>query len=133
MAKGGNPRTDRAVKEAIADIVEHEVADPRLKLVSITEVHVTPDAEHATVHWSILSPDLVTRDPARTGGDRVPEAHEVAAGFEAARARIQSLLARRVKLRRTPVLHFLPDPVIEQAARVEELIRRVRREEGRDE
>lgn len=132
MAQKGNPRTDHAVRQAIADIVEDEIADPRLTMVSITDVHVTPNHEQATVHYTVVSPDVVARDPARTGGDRMPEPHEAAAGFEAARPRIQGLLARRVRMRRTPNLVFVPDPVREQAARVEELIRRVRREEGRD-
>jgi ribosome-binding factor A len=131
MAKSANPRTQRAVKEAIADIVENDVADPRLTLVTITDVDVTPDLDYARVYYSILHSDLVSGTPARNGGERLPEADEVAAGFDAAKSRIQSLLARRVKMRRTPDLHFIPDPVAEQAARVEDLIRRVKDDEGR--
>jgi ribosome-binding factor A len=131
MTSKATSRTEAAVRQAVAAIVEDEIADPRLTLVSITQARVTPDHEQATIHYSILSPDVVSRDPARTGGDRVHEPHEVAAGFEAARPRIQGLLARRVRLRRTPVLIFEPDPVTEQAARVEELIRRVRGDGGR--
>lgn len=125
MARG-NRRLDQHVKEAVAQIVEEEIADPRLNLVTITDVEVTTDQKYATVYWSALDSDLLSRDPSRTGGDALPDADEVAAGFEAARPRIQGLVARRVQSRNTPELRFRPDPVASQAARVEDLIRRVR-------
>lgn len=128
MAKG-NRRLDQHVKEAVAQIVEQDIADPRLNLVTITDVEVTSDQKYATVYWTALDRDLVTRDPSVSGGDPLPAEEEVAAGFEAARARIQGLVARRVQTRNTPELRFRPDPVADQAARVEDLIRRVRAEE----
>ncbi len=129
MAKG-NRRLDQHVKEAVAEIVEQDIADPRLNLVTITDVEVTADQKYATVYWTALDRELVTRDPSRTGGDALPDEDEVAAGFEAARSRIQGLVARRVQTRNTPELRFRPDPVADQAARVEDLIRRVRVERG---
>lgn len=128
MARG-NRRLDQHVKEAVAQIVEQEISDPRLNLVTITDVEVTSDQKYATVYWTALDSGLVSRDPSRTGGDALPEEDEVAAGFEAARSRIQGLVARRVQTRNTPELRFRPDPVASQAARVEDLIRRVRADE----
>ena len=122
----GNRRLDQHVKQAVAQIVEQDISDPRLNLVTITDVEVTPDQKYATVYWTALDRDLLSRDPSQTGGDPLPEEDEVAAGFEAARARIQGLVARRVQSRNTPELRFRPDPVASQAARVEDLIRRVR-------
>ncbi len=46
---GRNRRLDQHVKEAVAQIVEQEIADPRLTLVTITDVEVTPDQKYATV------------------------------------------------------------------------------------
>lgn len=128
MARG-NRRLDQHVKEAVAQIVEQEIADPRLNLVTITDVEVTADQKYATVYWSALDTDVVSKDPSRTGGDTLPGEDEVAAGFEAARNRIQALVGRRVQTRNTPELRFRPDPVASQAARVEDLIRRVRTED----
>ena len=128
MAKG-NRRLDQHVKEAVAQIVEEDISDPRLNLVTITDVEVTADQKYATVYWTALDRGLVSRDPSSTGGDPLPEEGEVAAGFEAARSRIQGLVARRVQSRNTPELRFRPDPVASQAARVEDLIRRVRADE----
>jgi ribosome-binding factor A len=123
VSRKRNPRTDRVVMQALADLLETEIADPRLAFVSLTEVKVTPDHEHATVWYSMLDPKIVSRDPRRTGGDRLPEAHEVAEGLAAATPALRSLLGRRARLRAVPELKFEPDPVIEQADRVERLLR----------
>ena len=123
MARKRNPRTDRVVHQALAELMETEIADPRLSLVTITEVQVTPDHEHATVWYSMLDPDIVSRDPRRTGGDRLPEPHEVEEGLTAATPALRTLLGQRARLRNVPELHFQPDPVVEQANRVEELLR----------
>ncbi len=125
-----NRRLDQHVKEAVARIVEEEIADPRLNLVTITDVEVTADQKYATVYWTALDRSLVSGDRG-TGGDPLPTEDDVADGFEAARARIQSMVARQVRTRNTPELRFRPDPVASQAARVEDLIRRVREEEDR--
>lgn len=123
MSRKRNPRTDRAVLQALAELIETEIADPRLAFVSLTEVKVTPDHEHATIWYSMLDPRIVSRDPRRTGGDRLPEPHEVEEGLAAATPALRSLLGRRVRLRAVPELKFAPDPVIEQADRVERLLR----------
>ncbi|MCC5948267.1 MAG: 30S ribosome-binding factor RbfA [Nitriliruptoraceae bacterium] len=125
MSRKRNPRVDKQVRAAIADLIETEAADPRLAFVTITEADVTPDHEVATIYYSTLDPSLVSRDPRRTGGDRVPEAEEVADGLEAAASRLRTLLARRVKLRVTPELRFRRDPVVEQATRIDELLRSI--------
>ena len=123
MARKRNPRTDRVVHQALADLLETEIADPRLSFVTITEVKVTPDHEYATVWYSMLDPGIVSRDPRRSGGDRLPEPHEVAEGLQAATPALRSLLGQRARLRSVPELRFEPDPVVEQANRVEELLR----------
>ena len=116
------------VREAIAEIVEREISDPRLSLVTIRDVEVAPDASVATVFYTSLDSDLVSQDPSRSGGDPLPDEHEVEAGFASASSRIRSLLGQRLSTRRTPELRFVRDPVAEQAGRVEELLRRMRDE-----
>lgn len=125
MSKKRNPRVDRAVRDAVADLVMTELADPRLTFITFTEAQVAPDHEVATVYYSTLDPAVVSKDPRRTGGDRVPNAEEVADALDAATARLRGQVARRAKLRTTPDLRFRPDPVVEQAARVDELLRRI--------
>jgi ribosome-binding factor A len=125
VPKKRNPRVDKAVLEAVADLVDAEAADPRLAFVTFTEAQVTSDHEHALVYYSTLDPGLVSRDPRRTGGDRVPSPAEVAEGLASVAPRLQGRVSRRAKLRTTPLLTFEPDPVVEQASRVEDLLRRI--------
>ena len=73
--------------------------------------------------YSTLDPGIVSQDPRRSGGDRLPEAHEVAEGLTAATPALRGLLGQRARLRNVPELRFEPDPVVEQANRVEELLR----------
>lgn len=120
--KKRNPRVDGTVREAIANIIETELTDPRLGFITITEVQVSQDSKHATVYYTSLDPHIVSEDPRSRGGDRVPEEHEVAAGLEAASARIQAILSQTVRMRNTPQLKFVADPVAEQARRVDALL-----------
>ena len=123
-----NPRLDNAVAQALGDLVERELDDPRLTMVSITEAQVSQDAKEAIVFWSV--PDRDVLSPGRDGrvrADDLPRPDQVAAALESARPRLQSLLATRVRLRNTPVLRFQQDPVRQTADRVEELLRDLRR------
>ena len=123
MARKRNPRVDKQVRAALADLIETETADPRLAFVTITEADVTPDHEVATIYYSTLDPGVVSRDPRRTGGDRIPDADEVAAGLEAAASRLRVMVGRRAQLRVTPELRFARDPVTDQLSRLDELLR----------
>jgi ribosome-binding factor A len=124
MARRGSPRVARDVRAAIADALGTIVSDPRLSLVTITEVEVTPDHEHATIYWSTPDPGLLS-DDRRRSGPRPARADEVAAALEAASPLLRGAVGRRVKLRVTPELRFRPDPVAEQVEMVERLLRDV--------
>ncbi len=104
------PRMDRVnqvVQEVLADELER-IGDERLELVTVTGVRVEPGLSHAVVWFSSLSM-----------GD--PEGAAVALGEY--RIRMQSAIARQLRLRGTPLLTFVPDPAIALGSRVEELLR----------
>lgn len=124
--RGANPRVTESVKEAIASILETEIADPRLRLVTVTDVQLTHDLSHATVFYTTVDPSLVSGDVRRSGGDRLADEDAVAEGLASASPRIRSLLGRQVRLKQTPELHFRSDPVAASAGRVEALLREVR-------
>lgn len=93
-------------------------------MITITEVHVTQDHDHATVWYSVVDPTLVTQDGrTRDRSEHLPTLEEVAEGLDSAASRIRGLLGKRVRLRRTPALKFVHDPVQEAASKVEELLR----------
>ena len=124
MARRGSPRVARDVRAAIADALGTIVSDPRLTLVTITEVELTPDHEHATVYWSTPDPALLS-DDRRARGPRPSRVVEVAAGLAAATPMLRGAVGRRVRLRATPELRFRPDPVAGQVEMVERLLRDV--------
>lgn len=107
------------MREELAEIVGFEMADPRLGMVDVTEVHVAPDLRHAHVRV------------ASSGGPQEQERALVA--LEHARNFLRRELARRLNLRRMPELHFEPAPGAEEAARVDLLLKRARRTRGKDE
>lgn len=125
MARKSNPRINKQVRDAVADLIDTETSDPRLNFITITDADVTPDHDVATVYYSTLDPSVVSGDPRRSGGDFIPDATEVAAGLAAAGPRLRGLVGRRAGLRVSPDLRFVPDPVVAQAARIDDLLRTI--------
>jgi len=108
-------RVNQVVQEVLADELER-IDDERLELVTVTGVRVEPGLSHAVVWFSSLS-----------RGD--PEGAAVALAEH--RIRMQSAIARQLRLRGTPQLSFVPDPAIALGSRVEELLRGLEKpEEG---
>lgn len=96
-------RLEGQIREEISSLVSRgELKDPRIgPLVSITRVEASRDGSHAKIWVSCI-----------TGGDK--EIHEAVEGFTSAAGFIQSQIAKRVRLRLTPLLHFFPDPGIRE-------------------
>lgn len=126
MAKKRNRRTDLAVKEAIAELIEEEIADPRVEFVTITDAEVSEDRRSATVYYTTLEPGVVSAQASAA----LPEEDAAAAGLQSAAPRIQGLLARRLRMRNTPAIRFVPDTAAAEGRRIEELLRRMKDEEG---
>ncbi|MDP2181024.1 MAG: 30S ribosome-binding factor RbfA [Actinomycetota bacterium] len=108
------PRTrklNESAREAIASIILDEIADPRVELVTVTSVEVSPDLMAASVY-------VIAH------GDEVRYA-EALEGLESAKGRIRSLLGRRVKMRFTPELRFFIDPSVDAGMRMNEALRAV--------
>jgi ribosome-binding factor A len=110
-------RLDHLFREELSDLIRTELSDPRLgEIVSITRVDVSPDLENATAHVSVFG-------EAETKMATI-EALAHAAPF------LRRHLIERVRIRRVPVLHFLLDETIEEAARVLDLMRKVSQEKN---
>jgi ribosome-binding factor A len=103
------------IRQVIADALAREVRDPRVGFVTVTGVLVTNDLSHARVMVS------VTGDDAEKA--KAMEGLQSAAGFLRTRA------ARALTTRTVPELHFELDKGFEHAARIEELLQAIRREE----
>jgi ribosome-binding factor A len=101
-------RAAEAVREAVARILTGEIADPRLRLVTITSCEMSRDLQHAKIFYTVL-------------GDA--EAQEQAqAGFNSAAPFLRSRVGQEVPMRTVPELSFRFDRSTENAMRIEELL-----------
>jgi ribosome-binding factor A len=101
----------RRVNESVRAVVAEglgELKDPRIGMVTVTGVHVTPDLAEARIFVSVL------------GNDKKRAA--TLAGLESARGVLQSKLGRQLSLRRTPMLTFSYDDSVERGVRMTKLI-----------
>jgi ribosome-binding factor A len=120
------PRTAR-LNHLIHEIVAEEIErldDDRLGLLTVVAVDVEADLRHATVWYTALSTgDGAAGATGTVDGDE-PDA-ELVEALEENRPRLQSAIARQARLKRTPELSFQADPVQQQAARVEAILREI--------
>jgi len=106
-----NRRTNRMgdlVRAELSDLLLREVQDPRIKLVSLTSVEVTPDLRRAVVRVSALG-----EEAQRLGA---LEALRHARGF------LRSELAHRLRTRVTPELVFELDRGAEHSQKISDLL-----------
>jgi ribosome-binding factor A len=117
-------RVNEVVRETIADELER-LSDPRLVLVTVTGVDVSPDLRQATVYYSALdSPGSLEEVDVAQAAER----HEqVRAALRSAAPHLRNELGRQVRLKYVPKLVFQEDPAIEQGQRVEAIIRELHR------
>ena len=106
-------RVGEALREEIETLVEGELADPRIGLVSVTAVHVADDGKSAEVWVNVEGDDA--------------EADRSLEGLEAAREYIRHELVERLRIRRAPELYFRLDRAEQARARVEELLGRAKK------
>jgi len=106
-------RVGEALREEIETLVEGELADPRIGLVSVSGVEVAEDGRSAQVLVDVEGDD--------------EEAERSLQGLDAAKAYIRREVADRLRLRRAPELFFRLDRAEREKARVEELLARAKK------
>jgi ribosome-binding factor A len=108
MSKRYQRRVSDLIRGHLMDLLGRKVNDPRLGMVTITDVAVTPDAVRADVHYSILG-----------GAEAQAEAQ---AGLESAAGWLRRELGRRLRLRNTPELVFHHDPSLEHGEHIASIL-----------
>jgi ribosome-binding factor A len=109
------PRARRLAKriaQIVASGLEHEVKDPRLAMVTITDAKVTADLRDATVYYTVLGETV----------DTPPDTAAAAAALASATGVLRSLVGRSTGVRFTPTLTFRSDEIPNGAQRIEELL-----------
>jgi ribosome-binding factor A len=100
------------IQKELSDLVQRELRDPRVGMITLTGVDVSPDFSHAKVFFTLLNPEHL---------DEVKQGLKRAAGF------LRSQLAKRIKLYTTPELRFEYDESVERGDRISRLIDSTRR------
>jgi ribosome-binding factor A len=100
------------IQVVVAEMLERRIKDPRLGFVTVTEVRVSGDTQHATVFYTVL------------GGPE--EIDSSAAALASATGLLRSEVGRQLGMRHTPTLEFVLDAVPDNARHIEELLTQAR-------
>jgi ribosome-binding factor A len=106
-------RVSEALREELGEMISYELSDPRIGEAVVTEVLVSPDMRHAQVRLHLTA--------------RQDEQQETIRALDGARHFLRRQLAERLNLFRVPELHFEADVKSSEGARMEQLLKRVRR------
>jgi ribosome-binding factor A len=100
------------IKVIIAKRLERGLRDPRLGFVTITDVKVTGDLQHASVFYTVYGTD--------------EERADSAAALKAATGMMRSEVGKNITARLTPSIEFIADAIPENAKLIEDLLREAR-------
>jgi ribosome-binding factor A len=94
------------IQRDLSELIPREVRDPRVGLVTLTAVEVTPDYAHAKVYFTVIGsePAVATR------------------GLNAAAGHLHKLLFKRLSIHTIPRLHFVHDTSVERGFAIDRLI-----------
>ena len=102
-------RVSQQVQKELARILQQEVKDPRIGMVTISGVDITRDLAYATVFVTFL-----------TVGDQTND--ESLEGLNAAAGYVRRLLGKAMKLRIVPEVRFTFDQTLTEGLRISELV-----------
>ena len=103
-----NRKIADAIQRELSEVIRLELRDPRVSMVTLTDVMVAQDNAHAKVFFTSLG----------TEAQVVSCQH----GLQSAAGFLRSQLARRLTIRTVPQLHFEMDVSIERGVRLSKLI-----------
>ncbi len=102
-------RVNTLIRREISELIQQHLRDPRLsEFIAVTEVATTPDLKHAKIYISSM------------GGQQ--EEGKVLGILNTAAGYLRTALAKRIKMRYTPELHFAWDNSIEHGDKVLRLL-----------
>lgn len=101
-------RVNEAVREVLSARIAEGLDDPRIGFVTVTAVHTTTDLRQARVFVSVL-------------GDEAARASTLK-GLASAHGLLQLSIARKLNMKRTPMLQFVFDESIDRGMRITELL-----------
>jgi ribosome-binding factor A len=119
MAQGSRPdRVADQIRAELATLLMREVRDPGIGFITLTRVSVSPDLQNARVLYTVLGDAKARENTAKALARAVPF--------------LRRQIGTRLRLRRTPDLHFVYDDSIEGQDRVERLLNELRHDTPRE-
>jgi ribosome-binding factor A len=115
--KRENPRARRVAEQIqrdLSELIRLDLDDPKVGLVTLTDVEVTGDLAHAKVFFTVLD--------AGAGEGDVDRKADSLAGLQRAAGFLRAQLGHRLLLRSVPQLHFTYDESVERGVRLSRLI-----------
>ncbi|HEY3262808.1 MAG TPA: 30S ribosome-binding factor RbfA [Pseudonocardiaceae bacterium] len=109
-------RLAKRISHIVATAIEHEVKDPRLNMVTVTDTKVTGDLHDATVYYTVLGDDT--------------QRSAAAAALASATGVLRSLVGAGTGVRFTPTLTFVPDAVPDTARHLEDVLARAHEQDA---
>ena len=100
------------IQVIVAEMLERRIKDPRLGFVTITDVRVTGDLQHASIFYTVF-------------GDAGQRA-QTARLLELNKGKLRSFVGKQLGIRLTPSLEFIADAIPETAAHLEDLLKEAR-------
>ena len=94
------------IQRDLAELISREVRDPRVGLVTVSGVELSPDYAHAKVFFTVIGSD----------------ARLATEGLNAASGHLHHLLFRRLRIHTVPRLHFVQDTSVERGFEIDRLI-----------
>ncbi len=100
------------IKTVTAENLESIVKDPDLGFVTVTDVRVTGDLQHASLFYTVFGDEEQRETTARL--------------LEGSKGRLRSFVGKQLGIRLTPTLEWIADAIPENAAHLEDLLREAR-------
>ncbi len=120
--RGERVRPERVAEQIrmdVAQILQNDMKDPRLALVTCTRVELTRDLRYAKIYVSVLADGS--------------EKEQTLKALEGATGYVRRRLTERIGLRVSPEIRFIFDPSVEYGIRLDELIEKTKEQSPEEE
>lgn len=105
-------KVNRQIQKLIMEIIQKEIDDPDMDFLSVTRVETTRDLQESKVYYSLLNEENL---------DKAKEVLERMCGF------IRGSLAKKIRLKVLPQLHFIPDDSIKYSVDIYKKIEEIKK------
>jgi ribosome-binding factor A len=114
------PRSDRVgghIQRVLSDLLQKDIKDPRLEMVTITDVKLSDDLRKARIYFTTSTPKNIER---------------AIEGFKSAHGYVKRVLSQHLGLRYMPDIEFLYDESFDYASRIDKLLKSTKTDNEKD-